>query len=769
MENWNLQQFISAFIPDIKTKTLTYNWDIQLNKKAIDTISAMSRHRLIKDLIVDEVFNVTLFWTKITKSIPIIQDTYLTEYISMQSEFNQMLKTYSKWWIIADEFYQILNKLFLYVEVVQIEYNKKKYIGFKKLSWADSPMIWQVDIKLSDTNNISVNVENVIPELNAEEFRYSNIALLIKEVSDGFISFKEYSIVNNNGNWTYTQQKFKIGQDLIINIKWQNILSVEAKQTAYDISKVDGIWSIFLDWKFICKSDDFNPIDTVENEDWTLTIKIYWAYTHILRNILWYNPQTWQYKYLMREKRLNVVAGCRRAWKTMHSSYKIFKRMYRNPSSSKHRHRQPKGLYIAPSEDKFKALLDYIEASSERIKVLKILKYNTKSKRLILSDEILDKNWKPLLSTVATFDFISAKWYEPWRWNGSDEIIIDEAGYVSEDVYLTLLPIIENEQADLYTISTIDWETPKHWFYELLMSYEQEWDIDWYAQRVTIDDIDEHIISNSSKERMKRALKNNLQRYYAELYATFPAINSVFGTTHFFIMPDKNKEFEEIVIWYDPAKRSDYWWVIVWWIFNDQSEKRMNFIEEYRLQWDYNPYQKDFLMNLKTRYINQNIPVSLIMDATSAWDVVAEIMWNLVDYKVWYTWTSAKPEMDKYGSRKYGKKNLVHMLQILIDTKKIQSFSSLTTLIEEMKNFKMIHSNNWNVKYEASVWHDDIVNASMLCWFYFWFILWQFSTIQYDTDIELRKVYDEFIRNDNLYKSYSQRTNISKKPKQYIF
>ena len=752
-----VQQFLSSLIPDIKTNSLVYNWDVNISKKTIDTISALSRYRTTKDYITEETYTISLFWHKITKVVPVFDSVIYDKYISKQQDFNEILKTYSKWGIISDEFYQILNKLFLYVEVVEVTYKKKKFIWFRKLLSADSPLLGQVDIKISETRNFTVNVEHVLPELSSEDFRYSNMALLIKEVSSWFISFREHSIVNQNSNWTYVQQKFKIGQDLVVHVKGQTVLSVDAKETAYDIVKVDWVWSIFLNNKFVCLSDDFNPIETIEQDDGSLIIKLYGAYTHILRNILWYNPQTWQYKYLMKEKRLNIVAWSRRAWKTMHSTYKIYRRMYRNPSSSKHKHRQPKGLYIAPSEDKFKAVLDYIDASSEKIKALKIFKYNTKSKRLTLSDEILDKNKKPMSMTVATFDFISGKWYEPWRWNGSDEIIMDEASYLSEDVYLTLLPIIENEQADLYAISTIDWETPKHWFYELLISYEQEWDIDWYAQRVTIDDIDEKIISASSKERMKRALKWNLQRYYAELYATFPWINSVFWTTHFFIMPDKHKEFEEIIIWYDPAKRSDFWWVVVGGIFTEDGEKKIHIIDEYRLQWDYNPYQKDFLMNLKSIWINKWIPVHMVMDATAAWDVVAEIMWNLVDYKVWYTWTNQRPEMDKYGSWKYGKKNLVHMLQILIDTKKMQWYSSLTTLIEEMKNFKMIHGVNWNVKYEASVWHDDIVNATMLCWFYFWFILWQFSTIQYDVDSELRNIQNSFTMTENLYSPFSSR------------
>lgn len=75
---------------------------------------------------------------------------------------------------------------------------------------------------------------------------------------------------------------------------------------------------------------------------------------------------------------------------------------------------------------------------------------------------------------------------------------------------------------------------------------------------MTIDDIDENILSANSKERMKIALRGNLQRYFAELYATFPQIHSVFATQSLFCLPEKDLVPEEVIIGYDPAKRSDY-------------------------------------------------------------------------------------------------------------------------------------------------------------------------------------------------------------------
>lgn len=229
---------------------------------------------------------------------------------------------------------------------------------------------------------------------------------------------------------------------------------------------------------------------------------------------------------------------------------------YRNPSK-RNSSRQVKSLYIAPKEEQYKSVLDYIDTASERIKLLKVFKWAKDEKRLRLVDESLTRGNQVVKTVVSTCDFASGKGYEPARGNGSDFIIIDEAGFIKEDVYLNILPILENEKSKLFAISTIDWNTPKNWFYELLCFYEQGEDEDGYSQRVTIDDIDENLMDIKSKERMKKALSGNMDRYYAELYATFPSINSVFSTQALFCM-SRDLAPEEIVIGYDPAKRSDY-------------------------------------------------------------------------------------------------------------------------------------------------------------------------------------------------------------------
>jgi len=89
------------------------------------------------------------------------------------------------------------------------------------------------------------------------------------------------------------------------------------------------------------------------------------------------------------------------------------------------------------------------------------------------------------------------------------------------------------------------------------------------------------------------------------------------------------------------------------------------------------------------------------MDATVVGDVVAEIMGNLVDYKVWYTGSGQRPDIDKYGMWRYPKTRLVNLMQALVDSGMVKAYSTLTTLIEELKNFKSHTSAAGNIQFDS--------------------------------------------------------------------
>lgn len=759
-------QFISSFIPEVDSKELVYDWSKRLMRKAIDPNSAMAWHaRAIKyfpqGVITYESIDISLFWNEVRKSIPVFLNPDAI-YEDESKRANEVIRTLSKAWLISDEYYQLLQRIFEYYKIHSVLNEKsEKVYAFRKIKEHDTPYAWMVEVTIADIKT-EIDVNMPIPEMSAEEWRYKNVMLLLKEVQDGYVSFRNHSIVNKSWD-TASEQRYKIWQDIVVKIRNREVISAEAVTTRYDISKEDGTWYVMYEWKRICPTDDFQYVRY--RVEWDVEVyEIFWAYTHILRKVLGFNPQTWQYLFLMRKKRLNAVAWSRRAGKTILSSYLVIRDLYKQPSSRKHSLRQRKVLYIAPSEDKFKAVLDYIDASVERIKILRTIKYTPQEKRYKLIDESLGRNKKIVQTQIATCDFASAKGYEPWRGNGSDLVIIDEAAYIREDVYLNILPIVENENAGFFAISTIDWETPKQWFYERLVEYEQSEDSEAYAQRVTIDDIDDTIISKNSKERMKNALRQNMQRFYAELYATFPTISTVFDTTNFFVLPelDKKDAVKEVIIGYDPAKRSDFAWVIIAEIY----KWRMHLIREVQLQGNY-ATQRDFLMDLKKEYHSKWIPCNIIIDATIVGDVIADVFGSLIDYRVWYANKTWRPETDKWWVWKYSKRDLVWMTTSLMTERMVTSSSELTTLMTEIKNFKAFRTWSGALQFEAVSWHDDLVNAMMLTCFYFGFLVWQHYKIRQNIDNEIRLFKENHTH--NLYEPNYLRGKPKQKNAKYTF
>ncbi len=750
--------FISSLIPTIEWGDLNYFGQEKQLKQVINKDSASRWELTARKYCEQHYIDVSLFGSiRKKRAYVVTQDIIDNKNVTVtdsQNEANQIIRTFIKGWIISDEFFQFLQKVFHYLKVVKVVDKKdnRTFYCFQKVLESEVPFSGVVDIKIGE-NTMSVNTHTPVWELSTDDFRYTNVMLVMKEVSDGYFSFRSHSIVNTDSQGNKTEQRYKIGQDLTIMMRGEQILNVDSKETEYNITKEESNWIVTDPKGRKTEIDKFKPIEIVNNKDGTTIYKLYGAYTHLLRKVLGFSPQSWQMKFLLAQKRLNTIAGVRRWWKTLLSSYLIMRELYRNPSA-RNQSRQIKALYIAPKEEQYKSVLDYIDTASERIRILKVFKWSKDEKRLKLVDEHLGRGNKSMLVTVATCDFASGKGYEPARGNGSDFIIIDEAGFIREDVYFNILPIVENENAKLFAISTIDWSTPKNWFYELLCHYEQEGDPEGYAQRVTIDDIDENILSAPSKERMKVALKGNLQRYFAELYATFPQIHSVFATQSLFCLPMGEIIPEEVIIGYDPAKRSDYGGVVVGYIY----KKQLFIVEEYAIQGDYSIYQKDFIFNLKQKYIDKKWKVSVIIDGTMVGDVVAESFGAIVDYKLWYTsWTgtSSHPEIDKWGSWKFAKKNLVHMNQSLIDLKMLQAYNTLSGLLEELKHFKAFETASGNVKYEAVTGHDDIINAMMLCGFYFWFIAGHFHTISKENSQDIRELRRNMDPQTNLIYSFA--------------
>jgi len=399
-------------------------------------------------------------------------------------------------------------------------------------------------------------------------------------------------------------------------------------------------------------------------------VKIYGAYTHNLRKMMNFTPQKWQYNVLFNQKRKTFVAGCRRAGKTNLSAYRVMRALYRSPFSNLHNMRPMKVTYFAPTKEKFKSFQDFINTLTQNIRMMKGIKENVASQRYTLSNESLDINQRRMSTVVAVCDLVSAESDEPGRSSASDEIVIDEAGFVSREVWLNILPILENERATLYAISTIDYKTPKQWFYEYLLAAEYNVDPESVAFRVDIDQIDDAVLPQAGKDTIKNALIGDPTRYYAELYATFPNLRDVFSadwinTTTFEQKPDG------IIISYDPAKHTDYGAIIESLVYKTPTGLFLEMVAEHELQGEYTTIQKPYLAKIVNRYRAMRIPLMVIIDATVVGDVVAEIMSDLITHKVWYNNNEGKIHVDRNGRWNVPKPELVRILQVLIEMEKV--------------------------------------------------------------------------------------------------
>ena len=671
-------------------------------------------------------YSIKFLGDVIQVSIPVFKEN---KWESIKQEYLNILNRYIKDGVLSDRRWTVISRLLENMDIVVFE-NKIGFIEVKKFDENDIIFKSKTTKFNFGTNEFKLDIED-----NWDIWRYENILLLMKEVQDWYYDVRTHSLVDKI-NWKMTQQDYKIGRDIEIILNGNEVVDVKQEDTKYNAIKDKTGWRVITPtWKKV-SAIGFKPY-SIEERDGLTYIKLIGAYTHLLRNMLDFNPLSRQYNMLMGQKRITFLAGCRRSGKTLLWSYLIVRELFRMPDSIKQTQRTVKSFYIAPSEDKFKEVVDYIKTASEHIRLLRVLDFNKKENRLYLYDEKLGR-WQRVTMVVSSCDFVSAKGYEPGRWKASDFILVDEAAFVSEDVWLNILPILSNERAKFYAVSTIQWESMRNWFYEQLVDAEMGYDDEMLWMRVTIDDLENTLIAPEDKERMKRSLRHNKQRYYAELYATFPNSQNVFNPEGFFNIGTSLAQGEQIqgyVIGYDPAKRADTGAVEVWQIRNPKNYNQyIELVEEYGLNGEYIE-QREFIKNLKQSFIYKGYPCVLIMDVTGVGEAVGEIFGDIVDYKVLYTANGVRPVIDNYWVWKVPKSILVHGTQLLMEKNMLKAVSTLNHLMDEMKYFVGYTTPSGNTKYEASTGHDDYVNAMMLVSYWYNYIEWHIYSLSNEKQI----------------------------------
>lgn len=420
----------------------------------------------------------------------------------------------------------------------------------------------------------------------------------------------------------------------------------------------------------------------------------YW-YTHILRRNAQMNLQTWQKTVLYNWKQFNFIAWARRSWKTFMSAMIAYRELYKLWWWYWARDRQI--LYVTLTDDKSWQPFQYLKLLMKKDIELWYIKVSGKE----FTNTI----------TNAKLIFVTA-WWRWWaRSYWADLVIIDEAAEIPDDYWTDLLPIIMQEKATVYAISTINEDSQNGWFYKELVRWELTWRDDYNTIRVTIDD--NELLDDKTREDAKvKIMEASQVKYWTELYCIFPSSNSVFKMSGI-IQPALEELSKSFVIWYDPWKINDDAWLIV------VDMQNLRVVEEVALKYVSYKEQWRIVAELKEKY-----KATVVIDRTWVWEAVFEIVQNVIDVSIKYkkSWWEISYN-EQYNYYNVPKKELVETMQLYIESYWLKINSGIEQLITQMKWFKKF--NSWSYVTYCWVWvKDDLVNWLLLCWFYMKHIKW---------------------------------------------
>lgn len=387
--------------------------------------------------------------------------------------------------------------------------------------------------------------------------------------------------------------------------------------------------------------------------DWATSFVQLWAYSDSLRE-LWY----WKWKMMRYHGRylqnwqilskiylwwITCIVAPRRWGKTDMASLIIDEALFSERSDW-----QPITImWVGINRKKNKTARNYIRRKLKAMYDEWMVIWNNQEQSLSLIETIKNPNsrdwrWDYIENVKATIYFIGAWDEEAWVGDAADLIIVDEVARIDKihpEVIDDLMAIVNNEQARIVFISTLDWKTKKTRFYDWLKKWEYDemkrnmnWEsiyelIDKYwtdyrdvlenknwlsdeetliamndiklelmmkrqyvGIRFTWEDID--IWTEQQRIAAKeQAASQNYDKYIAEWRWVFPnEIQALQNIEKSYIDQDKVPDrYPLIIIAYDPAN----WWsdnkpIVALWYCNDPNHPCYNSLiqfDEKELSW----------------------------------------------------------------------------------------------------------------------------------------------------------------------------------------
>lgn len=425
------------------------------------------------------------------------------------------------------------------------------------------------------------------------------------------------------------------------------------------------------------------------------------SYTHMLRRNLWLNLQTWQKTLIKNWKQYNFIAWSRRIGKTFTSAYIAYREFYRVGSGYGDRDRQI--LYVTLSDNKAWQPFQYMLQMTAEDRVLGYVTVNKAAKEFMCT-----VTWTKLIFITSSAKGWAASY-------GADLVVVDEAAMISNDFWDDLLPIIVQEHATVFAISTINESAKQNWFYKYLLRGEMG-DETIQSIRVTVDD--NELLADEDRALMKEALVDNQMKYWTQLYSIFPSGSSIFKLNWVIQTIETGNKRNLVIIWYDPAKIGDNASFVV------VDPNSFETIEEHFMKWIPYMEQKEYLIQLKQKHWQSIV----IMDRSWVGEWVFEIFGNLIDASVRYK-SSWDVRLTPLGYWSVSKWELIETLRLYLDNYWLKVSDTLENLIKELKHFKILRDRGSVIQYWGVWFTDDSVNALALITFYLRHISWVTSSL----------------------------------------
>lgn len=482
----------------------------------------------------------------------------------------------------------------------------------------------------------------------------------------------------------------------------------------------------------------------------------------------------WQYDVIRRMWRKTVVFWPRRAGKTFLLAFLARREIMAQKMNFQNQYRPISVLYLGLSDAKNMKVVSYLKGMD------KMFSKNAEWMFHYSSDQKMYtfRSGKDILWSIT---FISAEQKDPGIGDYADLIIIDEAIKIPNHIWEWLEPIISNEWAKLLTASTLYYNAPKNWNYDLMLEAEKHTIgkdiykfIDTHFEkfrkltekkrkdedrleyqklvnefseinervglRYTIDDI-EYIPEHRREAEKERMRAKNPQRYYAELYSRYADEGKVFNYNWCLTDLGKNKwtAYQHITTCHDSAATYDESAVLVgaW----NPVLKKVVVLEEHAMKKT--GYYEDQARQIKeviADSVKYTRPENIDMQNKPMWEpnksdtfficdgnqkATAELFQMAgvnIDLRITYSSLGEGESKSKfiYNEINVPKKMLIEITEKMLENGFILINNKLKKLLEEFDwYYRVTNPSTWTIKYMKGKTDDFIHSFMMLCYFFY--------------------------------------------------